>query len=133
MTKAPIITPVLIAGCVILMLGFSIRASFGVFQIPIAEEFGWARAEFSLAIAIQNLAWGIGQPIFGALAERFGDRRAIILGALTYAAGLVLSSFAVTPGQHHLLRFWWALTSRAPGLAWFWPWWAGQARPSIGR
>jgi MFS family permease len=104
MTKTPIVTPVLIAGCVILMLGFSIRASFGVFQIPIAEEFGWARAEFSLAIAIQNLAWGIGQPIFGALAERFGDRRAIIAGALTYAAGLVLSSFAVTPGQHQLLE-----------------------------
>ncbi|TGD65727.1 MFS transporter [Tabrizicola sp. WMC-M-20] len=103
-TKAPIITPVLIAGCVILMLGFSIRASFGVFQIPIAEEFGWARAEFSLAIAIQNLAWGIGQPLFGALAERFGDRKAIVAGALTYAAGLVISSFAVTPGQHQVLE-----------------------------
>jgi len=82
MTKAPILTPVLIAGCLILMVGFSIRASFGVFQIPIAEQFNWPRADFSLAIAIQNLAWGIGQPIFGALAERFGDRRAIILGAL---------------------------------------------------
>lgn len=104
MTKSPLITPVLVAGCIILMLGFSIRASFGVFQIPIASEFGWARSEFSLAIAIQNLAWGIGQPIFGALAERFGDRRAIILGALTYAAGLVLSSYAVTPGQHQLLE-----------------------------
>ncbi|RGP36272.1 MFS transporter [Pseudotabrizicola alkalilacus] len=101
---APILTPVLIAGCVILMLGFAIRASFGVFQIPIAEEFGWARAEFSLAIAIQNLAWGIGQPLFGAMAERFGDRKAIIAGALTYAAGLVLSSYAVTPGQHQLLE-----------------------------
>lgn len=104
MTKAPIFTPVLIAGCVILMLGFSIRASFGVFQIPIAEEFGWLRADFSMAIAIQNLAWGIGQPLFGAIAERFGDRRAIIAGALLYAAGLVLSSFAVTPGQHWLLE-----------------------------
>ncbi|MDO9637196.1 MAG: MFS transporter [Pseudotabrizicola sp.] len=103
-TKAPIITPVLIAGCVILMLGFSIRASFGVFQIPIAEDFGWARAEFSLAIAIQNLAWGIGQPLFGAMAERFGDRKAIVAGALVYAAGLVLSSFAVTPGQHQFLE-----------------------------
>ena len=97
MTKAPIFTPVLIAGCIILMLSFSIRASFGMFQIPIAEEFGWARADFSLAIAIQNLAWGIGQPIFGALAERFGDRRAIIGGAILYALGLVLSSMAVTP------------------------------------
>ena len=54
MTKAPLITPVLIAGCVILMISFAIRASFGVFQIPIATEFGWLRADFSLAIAIQN-------------------------------------------------------------------------------
>jgi MFS family permease len=97
MAKAPLVTPVLIAGCIILMLGFAVRASFGVFQIPIAAEFGWARSEFSLAIAIQNLAWGIGQPLFGAVAERFGDRRAIVLGALMYAAGLVLSSFATTP------------------------------------
>ena len=97
MAKAPLVTPVLIAGCIILMLGFAVRASFGVFQIPIAAEFGWARSEFSLAIAIQNLAWGIGQPLFGAVAERFGDRKAIVLGALMYAGGLVLSSFATTP------------------------------------
>lgn len=99
MTKSSIFTPVLIAGCVILLLNFGIRASFGVFQIPIATEFNWVRSDFSLAIAIQNLAWGIGQPIFGALAERFGDRRAIISGAILYAAGLVLSSYAITPGQ----------------------------------
>ncbi|WP_439562326.1 MFS transporter [Roseinatronobacter sp.] len=102
--RAPLMTPVLIGGCIIIMISFAIRASFGVFQIPIAEEFGWLRAEFSLAIAIQNLAWGIGQPIFGAIAERFGDRRAIFLGALVYAAGLVLSSFAVTPGAHQMLE-----------------------------
>jgi MFS family permease len=104
MTKSPLFTPVLIAGCAILMINFAIRASFGVFQIPIAAEFDWVRSDFSMAIAIQNLAWGIGQPIFGALAERFGDRRAIIAGALLYAAGLVLSSFAVTPGQHQFLE-----------------------------
>lgn len=103
MTKAPLFTPVLIAGSLVLMIGFAIRASFGLFQIPIATEFHWARAEFSLAIAIQNLAWGIGQPIFGALAERFGDRRAIILGALTYSLGLVLSAWAITPTQQQLL------------------------------
>ncbi|TQM93227.1 MFS transporter [Roseinatronobacter monicus] len=102
--QTPLMTPVLIGGCIIIMISFAIRASFGVFQIPIAEEFGWLRAEFSLAIAIQNLAWGIGQPIFGAIAEKFGDRRAIILGALVYAAGLVLSSFAVTPGAHQVLE-----------------------------
>lgn len=102
--KSSIFTPILIAGCVILMLGFAIRASFGVFQIPIAAEFNWPRAEFSMAIAIQNLAWGVGQPIFGAIAERLGDRRAIIAGAILYALGLVLSSFAVTPGQMQLLE-----------------------------
>ncbi|MFT5744388.1 MAG: MFS family permease, partial [Paracoccaceae bacterium] len=96
-SHAPLITPVLFAGCIIVMMGFAIRASFGVFQIPIAEEFGWMRAEFSLAIAIQNLAWGIGQPIFGAVAEKIGDRKAIIIGALFYAAGLLLSSGATTP------------------------------------
>jgi MFS family permease len=95
--RTPLINPVLIAGCVIIMTGFAIRASFGVFQIPIATEFGWPRAEFSLAIAIQNLAWGFGQPFFGAIAERMGDRKAIILGALFYAIGLVLSAGATTP------------------------------------
>ena len=93
----PLITPVLIAGCVLVLVGFAIRSSFGVFQIPIADEFGWARSEFSLAIAIQNLFWGIGQPLFGAMAERIGDRKAIVLGAVLYALGLVLSGFATTP------------------------------------
>jgi len=80
-----LITPVLIAGCAIIVISFSIRASFGVFQIPIATEFNWLRAEFSLAIAIQNLAWGIGQPLFGAFAEKFGDRRALASLALALA------------------------------------------------
>ena len=103
-TKSSLLSPVLIASCLILMLGFGIRATFGVFQIPISEAFGWPRSDFSLAIAIQNLAWGFGQPIFGALAERFGDRRAIALGAVTYAVGLVLSAYAVTPEAHQLLN-----------------------------
>jgi MFS family permease len=103
-SSARLMTPVLIVSCIIIVISFAVRASFGVFQIPIAEEFGWARADFSLAIAIQNLAWGIGQPLFGAFAEKLGDRRAIILGAVIYAAGLVLSSFAVTPVQHQLLE-----------------------------
>ena len=100
--RTPLFTPVLLAGCIVIIVSFAIRASFGVFQIPIAAEFNWPRAEFSLAIALQNLFWGIGQPLFGALAERIGDRKAIIIGAFTYAAGLVLSSFAVTPEAHQL-------------------------------
>ncbi|MDE2790670.1 MAG: MFS transporter [Paracoccaceae bacterium] len=99
-----VFTPVLIAGSIILLVGFGIRASFGVFQIPIASEFGWPRADFSAAIAVQNLAWGIGQPIFAAIAEKFGIRLAIILGALVYALGLVWSSFAVTPLGHQMLE-----------------------------
>ncbi|ERL97788.1 arabinose efflux permease family protein [Rhodobacteraceae bacterium HIMB11] len=101
-SKAPLFTPVLLVGCFIIVVSFAVRASFGVFQIPIADGFGWLRSEFSLAIAIQNLAWGIGQPIFGAIAERVGDRKAIILGALMYAAGLVLSSFAISPQAHQI-------------------------------
>ena len=100
MQKSPLFTPVLIVGCVIIMVSFAIRASFGVFQIPIAEEYGWLRSEFSLAIAIQNLAWGIGQPLFGAMAEKIGDRKAIILGAVIYALGLVLSAGSDTPIAH---------------------------------
>ncbi|MEN9011728.1 MAG: MFS transporter [Yoonia sp.] len=102
MKQNALMNPVLIAGCLIIMTGFAIRASFGVFQIPIASEFGWMRADFSLAIAIQNLAWGIGQPIFGAIAEKIGDRKAIIAGALFYAAGLLLSAGATTPIAHQM-------------------------------
>lgn len=98
--KSSMFTPVLIVGCVIIIVSFSIRSSFGLFQIPIADEFGWLRSEFSLAIAIQNLAWGIGQPIFGALAEKIGDKRAIVLGALIYAIGLVLSAYSTTAFGH---------------------------------
>ncbi|WP_309666449.1 MFS transporter [Tabrizicola sp.] len=103
MAKTTLFTPVLIAGCIILMLSFAIRASFGVFQIPVAAEFGWLRSDFSLAIAIQNLAWGIGQPVFSAFGERFGDRKTITIGAILYALGLVLSAYAITPGQHQAL------------------------------
>ncbi|MEO0994001.1 MAG: MFS transporter [Pseudomonadota bacterium] len=95
-------TPVLIAGAVILVITQSIRSSFGLFQLPIAESFDWLRTEYSLAIAFQNLAWGIGQPIFGAIAEKFGDRKAIVLGALVYAIGLVLSAYGVTAAEHQL-------------------------------
>jgi len=83
----PLFSPVLISGCIIILVGFAIRATYGIFQIPIALEYGWPRAEFSLAIAIQNLAWGFGQPIFGAIAEKIGDRKAIIIGAILYALG----------------------------------------------
>ena len=99
-STAKFLTPVLAIGCIIILVSFSIRSSFGQFQIPISAEFGWPRTYFSLAIAIQNLAWGIGQPIFSAIAEKIGDRKAIFMGGLVYAAGLILSSMAVSPEAH---------------------------------
>ncbi len=99
-----VFTPVLIAGSLILLISFAIRSTFGLFQIPIAEEFLWARSEFSLAIAIQNLAWGIGTPIFSAFAEKYGDRKAITLGLLLYALGVFISSTASSPEAHQWLN-----------------------------
>lgn len=102
--QASIFTPILISASVILFLSFTIRSSFGVFQIPIAADLGWLRSEFSLAIAIQNLAWGLATPVFGAIAERFGDKKAIFLGTLLYAAGLCLSAYSISPVQHQWLE-----------------------------
>lgn len=104
MPKSGLITPILIGGSLIILISFGIRATFGLFQVPIEAEFGWPRSEFSLAIAIQSLAWGIGQPAFAAFAERFGDRLAIAIGIVVYALGLVLSAYAYTPTHHHLLE-----------------------------
>ena len=99
-----LISPVLIAGCLIIIVTFGIRGSFGVFQIPIENDFQWLRVEFSLAIAIQNLGWGIGAPIFGALGEKFGDKKMIIIGALCYVSGLIISTFAHSPLTHQFLE-----------------------------
>ncbi len=68
--KYRLITPILIMGSIILLINFAIRASFGAFQILIVSEFGWTREEFSLPLAIQNLTWGIDQPIFGAIEKQ---------------------------------------------------------------
>ena len=102
--NSSIFTPILIGGSLILLISFAIRSTFGLFQIPIAEQFMWARSEFSLAIAIQNLAWGIGTPIFSAFAEKFGDRKAITVGLLLYAIGIFISSTASSPEAHQFLN-----------------------------
>ncbi len=103
-SESSLFTPVLIAGSLILLISFAIRSTFGLFQIPIAEDFLWARSEFSLAIAIQNLAWGIGTPIFSAFAEKYGDRKAISLGLILYALGVFISSTAASPEAHQFLN-----------------------------
>ena len=96
-----LISPVLIAGCVIILVSFAVRASFGLFQLPIALEFAWPREAFSLAIALQNLFWGIGQPMFGAFAERYGDRKAILVGG---ACCLSFTTPIYRRNDHHRRR-----------------------------
>ena len=88
---------ILVCGCLIGMLTFGPRSSFGFFMQPMSREFSWGRDVFGLALAIQNLLWGLGQPIAGAIADRFGSLRVISAGALLYAAGLIMMRHAATP------------------------------------
>jgi MFS family permease len=93
---------VVLAGCLIALIGFGPRASAGLFQVPMTVEYGWGRDIFGLAIALQNLLWGLGQPFAGAVADRFGATRVLCAGALLYALGLVVMANASTPGMLHL-------------------------------
>jgi MFS family permease len=79
---------VIIAGCLIAMIGFGIRSVFGLFLEPMTLTHGWSRETFALAMAIQNLLWGIGVPVAGAMADRFGPMRVLSFGALLYAIGV---------------------------------------------
>ena len=93
---------VVAAGCAIALITAGPRATAGLFQIPMTTEYGWGRDVFSLAIALQNLLWGVGQPFAGAVADRFGAVRVICAGAILYALGLAVMAYATTPGLMHL-------------------------------
>ncbi|MCE7030714.1 MFS transporter [Jiella avicenniae] len=85
------------AGCVIALLTFGPRSAIGFFQLPMLTDTGWSRDEFAIAIAIQNLCWGAGQPLFGAIADKWGTARVLILSGLLYASGLALTAVAPSP------------------------------------
>lgn len=87
---APWRTPliVLLAGCLISLVGFGVRSAFGLFLEPMTLAQGWSRETFALAMALQNLFWGLGLPAAGALADRYGAPRVLALGALVYMAGI---------------------------------------------
>jgi predicted MFS family arabinose efflux permease len=87
---------VLACGAAIVTLSMGIRHGFGLFLQPITMERGWTRETFALAIAIQNLAWGVAGPFAGAIADRFGAVRVLIVGSLLYAGGLVLMGLSTT-------------------------------------
>ena len=90
---------IIICGCAIALLSFGPRSSLGFFIQPMSREFAWGRDVFGLALALQNLLWGLGQPIAGAIADRFGLLRVMAVGALLYAGGLLVMRYAATPGS----------------------------------
>jgi len=81
---------IIASGCLIAALTFGPRSAMGFFQLPMLADTGWSRSDFGLAMAIQNLVWGLGQPVFGALADKKGTWRVLVLSAILYAAGLFL-------------------------------------------
>jgi MFS family permease len=81
-------------GCVITMIAFGPRSTLGFFLTPMSSANHWGRDVFAFALALQNLLWGIGQPLGGMIADRFGTNRVVCVGALLYAVGLVLMSHA---------------------------------------
>jgi MFS family permease len=88
---------IIVCGCAIALLSFGPRSSLGFFVQPMGREFSWGRDVFGLALAVQNLLWGLGQPVAGAIADRFGVLRVMCIGAVLYAGGLFMMRYAATP------------------------------------
>lgn len=88
---------VILSGCLLVLLSFGIRSGFGLFLQPMTSDLGWGREVFAFAVAVQNLLWGISQPIAGAIADRFGFGRVIVVGGLLYAAGVLLMAYSTDP------------------------------------
>ena len=105
-TRSPLANPmprlIIAAGSLIAVLTFGPRSAMGFFQLPMLADTGWDRSTFGLAMALQNLFWGIGQPIFGAMADKFGTGRVLVLSGLIYAAGLFCMSIGSSPLWLHL-------------------------------
>ena len=90
-------TLLLMAAAFLVMVTLGIRQSFGLFLLPVTEALGTGREVFSLALALQNLLWGIASPFAGALADKFGAGRVAAIGTLFYAGGLVVMASFVSP------------------------------------
>lgn len=93
---------IIIAGSLIAVMTFGPRSAMGFFQLPMLAEKGWDRTTFGLAMALQNLAWGVGTPIFGALADKYGTWRVLALSGIMYSAGLILMANAESETMLHI-------------------------------
>ncbi|MEO8524873.1 MAG: MFS transporter [Caldimonas sp.] len=89
-------TQVLLCGAAIVTVSMGIRHGFGLWLQPVTIARGWSRETFALAIAVQNLAWGLAGPFAGALADRWGALRVLIVGSALYALGLVAMGLATS-------------------------------------
>jgi MFS family permease len=85
---------VLACGSLILLLALGVRQTFGLYLQPMSTDLGWGRETFALAIALQNLVWGLAQPFAGAIADKSGPGRVLVGAALFYCAGLALMAQA---------------------------------------
>ena len=90
-------TVVLVCAGLVLTLSMGIRHGFGLFLQPMSTDLGWGRETFALAMAVQNLMWGVTQPFAGMLADRYGTARIVFIGALLYVLGLFSMAHATTP------------------------------------
>ena len=90
------LTKVILVGGLVVSLAVGIRHGFGLFNLPITQANGWGREIFALAIALQNLVWGMSQPVFGGLADRFGGYKVMILGGVLFTLGLVGSGLSTS-------------------------------------
>lgn len=86
----------LIGAAIILALSLGVRHAFGLYLVPMSDEFGWGHNVFSLAIAMQNLIWGAVQPFTGALADKYGSRLVVATGGLLYVIGLLMMAVSST-------------------------------------
>ncbi|MCF8468068.1 MAG: MFS transporter [Sneathiella sp.] len=92
----------ILAGGLISLLAMGSRAAFGLFLEPVSTDLGWGREVFGLALAIQNIVWGLSQPFASAIADKYGSGRTLFVSALVYAAGLFLMSQTSTQTGLHL-------------------------------
>lgn len=86
----------IILGSLVISTAMGLRHGFGLFMEPLSSELGWGRGVFAFALALQNLVWGLSQPFTGALADRFGAARIIVVGGLLYALGLLFMSLSTS-------------------------------------
>jgi len=98
--KVPIVA--VSCACIIALLAFGPRSAMGFFQLPILQDTGWDRSTFGMAMALQNLCWGLGQPLFGLIADKFGTWRVLAVGAVLYITGLLVMALASTPAWLHI-------------------------------